>query len=57
MKIQVRGRIKDLLLRTKPDGSPMLTADEANALYAKGMKPNTVYSMQIENDEPVELGK
>ncbi len=54
MKIQVRGRIRDLLLRKKPDGSPMLTTEEANALYAKGMNSKTVYSMQIEIDEPVE---
>lgn len=56
MKIQVRGRIKDLLLRKRPDGSPMLTPEEATNLYAKGLNEKSVFSFVIEVDEPKGTG-
>lgn len=52
MRIQVRGRIKDLLLRKRPDGSPMLTPEEADALYKKGLNCNSVFSFTMETEEP-----
>jgi len=37
MKFTVRGRIKDLLIRKMPDGSPQLTEEEAEEYYKKGI--------------------
>lgn len=53
MMIQVRGRIKDLLLRKRPDGSLMLTAEEANKFYEKGLNRLSIVAFQVEvQDEP-----
>lgn len=51
MMIQVRGRIKDLLLRKRPDGSPMLTPEEAEKFYAKGLNRLSVVAFQVEVPE------
>jgi hypothetical protein len=57
MIIQERGRIKDLLLRKRPDGSPMLTTEEANKFYAKGLNRLSVVAFQVDVQEEPEKEK
>lgn len=57
MMIQERGRIKDLLLRKRPDGSPMLTPEEADKFYAKGLNRLSVVAFQVDVPEEPEKEK
>lgn len=57
MKFTVRGRIKDLLMRKMPDGSPQLTEEEAEEYYQKGYTMDSILSFDKDIEDPVKKEK
>jgi len=53
MKFTVRGRIKDLLIRKMPDGSPQLTEEEAEEYYKKGYNMNSLLSFDKDIEDNI----
>jgi len=57
MKFTVRGRIKDLLIRKMPDGSPQLTEEEAEEYYKKGYNMNSLLSFDKDIEDSIKKEK
>ncbi len=57
MKFTVRGRIKDLLIRKMPDGSPQLTEEEAEEYYQNGYTMDSILSFDKEIEDPIKKEK
>ncbi len=57
MKFTVRGRIKDLLIRKMPDGSPQLTEEEADEYCKKGYNMNSLLSFDKDIEDNIKREK